>query len=149
LSQQVDGFLPEMKTETILKMLDKIAESVEPVSQARLAAAIVYKNDVISIGINQKKSHPFQRRFSKHEEAIFLHAEVDAIKNALRHISIDQLAKSKLYVTRVRYETSEKHIHTSNLRRGLAKPCQGCMKAIATFNIKHVCFSTDEGHNFL
>lgn len=78
-----------------------------------------------------------------------MHAEIDAIKNALKHINISELSKSKLFVTRLRYEASETVIKVANLRRGLAKPCEGCMKAIATFNIKHVCFSTNEGYDFL
>ena len=138
-----------MKDESILKMLDKVAETVEPVAGGRLAACVVYKNDIVSMGINQKKSHPFQKRFGKHELAVFLHAETDAIKNALRHISVDDLAKSKLYVSRVRFESAELNPIKERLRRGLARPCVGCMRAIANFNIRHVCFSTDEGHEYL
>ena len=128
-----------MKTDTIMAMLDKVAEALEPVSNARLAAAVVYKNDIIAIGVNQNKTHPFQRRFAKHEGAIYLHAEVDAIKNAMKHISLPDLAKSKLYISRIKYETGS----LTKLQRGLAKPCSGCSRAIATFNIKHVCFTTD------
>lgn len=138
-----------MKTETIMKLLDKVAETVEPVSQARLAAAIVYKNDVVSFGTNKAKTHPFQKRFAKHEMAIYLHAEIDAIKNSLRHISIEELSKSKLYVARIRYDSNQKNLVRENLKTGLARPCSGCMRAIANFNIKHVCFSTDKGYDWL
>lgn len=138
-----------MKTEAILNLLDKVAEANPVVSSARLAAAIVYKNDIISLGINQRKTHPFQRRFAKHEMAIFLHAEIDAIKNALKHITIEELSKSKLYISRVKYDDSERNPTPDKLRRGLARPCAGCARAIATFNIQHVCFTTEEGYEIL
>ena len=70
-----------------LSVLEKMAEAVPAAShrglRARLAACVVYKRDIVSFGINQLKSHPFQAKFSKNEDSIFLHAETDAIKNAL------------------------------------------------------------------
>jgi deoxycytidylate deaminase len=34
--------------------------------------------------------------------------------------------------------------------QGLAKPCAGCSRAIATFNIKHVCYTIEEkGYDYL
>lgn len=138
-----------MKSDNIIRILDKIAESVEPVASARLAAAVVYRNDIVAIGTNKKKSHPFQKRFSKHAMAIYLHAELDAIKNALRHLSLDELARSHLYISRARFADSETNPIKDNLMHGLAKPCEGCMRAIATFNIKHVCYTTDDGYDWL
>lgn len=135
-----------MKTESIISHLEKIAEAVDPVAQARLAAAIVYKNSIVSIGINKKKSHPFQSRFTRHPDAIMLHAENDAIINALRHISLDELAKSKLFVARVRYKSAETNLDKSNLQRAMARPCAGCQRAIANFNIKKVCYTCDDGN---
>lgn len=138
-----------MKQEAIIKILDKVAESVDPVSNARLAAAVVYRNDIVAIGTNKNKTHPFQRRFAKHDMAIYLHAEIDAIKNALRHLSLSELAKSKLYISRMRYADSEPNPTPDKLVHGLAKPCEGCMRAIATFDIKHVCFTSDHGPMWL
>jgi len=138
-----------VKTKTIMNMLNSVAESIEPVSQARLAAAIFYKNDLVAIGTNKPKTHPFQKRWAKHEMAIYLHAEIDVIKNALRHISQEELAKSKLYVSRIRFDSNQKDLSRENLKTGLARPCSGCMRAIANFDIKHVCFSTDKGHDWL
>jgi tRNA(Arg) A34 adenosine deaminase TadA len=133
-----------MKTKTILNIIDRVAESVEPVSQARLAAAIVYKNDVVAIGTNKNKTHPLQSKFAKHEQAIYLHAEIDAIKNALRHLTHKELAKSTLYISRMRFDASETKPVSTNLKRGLAMPCSGCMRAIKSFGIKNVCFTTDD-----
>ena len=132
-----------MKSESILNILDKLAESIEPTSSARLAAAVVYKNDIISFGTNKMKSHPFQRRFAKHEAAMYLHAETLAIKNALRHLSLKELSKSILYISRIKWKDSESEPVPNKLIRGMAKPCSGCMRCITTFGISRVCYTTD------
>jgi len=135
------------KHEAILEFLGKVAEdSADPLLTARLAAAIVYKGDIVSIGVNKMKSHPFQMRYAKMPKSIFLHAETDAIKNALKRIDQDTLSRSTLYISRIRYYDNTKQLVTY----GLAKPCIGCQRAIATFNIKNVCYSlNDEGFEFL
>ena len=129
-----------------ISILSKMAVAVEPVAQARIAAAIVIKNNIISFGINQKKSHPFQAMYGKNSDCIYLHAEIDAIKNALRIVTVDELSRSILYVCRVKYDGDQK----SNFIFGLSKPCQGCSRAIANFNIKQVYYSLDtEGYEKL
>lgn len=126
-----------------INILSKIAIAVEPVAQARLAAAIVYRNEIISFGVNQRKTHPFQAKFSKNEDSIYLHAETDAIKNALKHISIDELSNSTLYICRVKI-VEQKFVF------GLSKPCCGCMRAISNFGIKNVYYSLDnKGYEML
>lgn len=123
-----------------MNMLSKIAIAVEPVAQARIAACLVYKNEVVSFGINQRKSHPFQAKFGKNRDSIFLHAETDCIKNALKIISVKELNKCSLYVCRVKYHDSSKN----NFVFGLAKPCPGCTRAILNFDITKVIYSNDE-----
>ena len=138
------------KHEKVLDLLATIAEGVErntTASGARHAAALVYKNRIISAGINQKRSHPFQAKYSKNEDAIYLHAETDTIRTALRHLSEKQLSKSTLYVCRIKHEDGA----DTPLIWGLSKPCVGCQRAIATFDIKGVVYS-EEGkgaYNFL
>jgi deoxycytidylate deaminase len=124
----------------ITKTLESIASALTPFAAARIAAAIVYKNDIISVGYNQKKSHPFQRKFARHADCIFLHAETDAIKNTLKLYDPDILSKSTLYVSRVRCVSS----FDKSLILGLARPCSGCQRAIATFDIKNVIYSNNE-----
>lgn len=129
-----------------INLLAKIAINVNPVASARIAAAIVYKNDVIAIGTNSLKTHPFQAKFGKNKCSIHLHAETDAIKNALKLITQEELAKSTLYICRVKYvdHTKKKVIF------GLSKPCDGCARAIVNFNIKKVIYSQDgEGYKQL
>jgi len=127
------------KDKRVIDILSKVAVAVEPVANARLAAALVYKNEIVSFGINKKKTHPFQAKYGKNKDSIFLHAENDCIMNALRIISVDQLSKCSLYICRVKY--------SNNVERkfvyGLAKPCPGCARAIANFNIRNVIYSSD------
>lgn len=101
-----------------------------------LCAMIVKKNQIISIGINKNKTHPLQAKFGKNKHAIFLHAEINAIINSLRHIPVDELKKCTLYVGRV----------LKSKKTGLARPCIGCQQAIfEEFQIKKVIFSSSDG----
>ena len=54
----------ESKHSRYINILAKMAACVEPVAQARIAACIVYRNDIVSFGICKMKSHPFQDRKS-------------------------------------------------------------------------------------
>lgn len=129
-----------MKHDKYFDILRKVAETVEPVARQRLAACLVYKNQIVAMGINKKKTHPFQQQYSKNEDAIYLHAENDCIVNALRTLSSVDLKKCSLYIMRIkkRDEKAKKYIS------GLAKPCCGCQRAIAQFDIKNVYYSLDE-----
>ena len=132
-----------LKNNKYIDLLAKIAINVDPVGAARIAAAIVYKNDVIAIGTNKLKTHPFQAKFGKNESSIHLHAETDVIKNALKFASEEEVAKSILYICRVKFVDSSK----KKVIFGLAKPCEGCARAISTFNISKVFYTLDnEGH---
>lgn len=85
------------------------------------------------------KSHPMAARFSKNEQAIFLHAEVAAIKNALREIEVTDLEKMEMYICRVKKPKP----FSKRWVWGLAKPCIGCQRAIAEFGLKRVVYTTD------
>lgn len=117
--------------ETTLQKLKEVAEDSEPVSKVRLAAAIVYKNKIVSIGRNQYKTHPIMLRFCKNPEAIFLHAEVDAINKATKILNKNELAKATLVVLRIKKDGSY----------GMAKPCEGCQDCINHYNIKKVFYT--------
>lgn len=123
-------------------ILEKVAIASDPVGRARLAACLVYKNELISIGTNKYKTHPFAKKFRKNDNAQCLHAEIDAIKNALRIVDVDFLTKCTMYVLRVKHPDHDhrKFVH------GLAKPCSGCQQAIDTFDLKKVYFTTDDGY---
>jgi deoxycytidylate deaminase len=109
-----------------------IAEDVSTFRKNKHAAAIYIGNKLISIGVNQLKTHPLQRRFGANQESIYLHAEIDAIRNALKKISPLDIERATLYIAHVR-----------NGRPKISKPCKGCARAIIHFGIKDVYWTTD------
>ena len=59
----------------IMEFLKRQAIDNDYAGNAKIASAIVFKNQIISIGRNQRRSHPFQRKYAKHSLAIYLHSE--------------------------------------------------------------------------
>ena len=98
---------------------------------AKIAAALVKRKKVLSIGVNRMRSHPLQKRFARNRHSIFLHAEIDAIKNALQKYTLKELQGATLMVARVKRDGT----------KALAAPCQGCQKAIEWFGIKDVQYT--------
>lgn len=124
----------------ILNTLEKIA-AANPNPTEKLAAAIVWRNRIISVGLNSMKTHPLQAKYGRNKHSVFLHAEIAAIKNALREIDVDDFTKCEIYIVRVKKERpfSKKYV------RGLAKPCSGCARAIAEFGLRRVIYTCDNG----
>lgn len=100
----------------------------------KMAAVIYYRRDLISFGYNSLKSHPFAAKYCRHPEAIYLHAEIAAIRKALSVLTLAELRASDLYVARV----------LKNGTPALAKPCSGCMRAIVEFGIQNVVWTEDQ-----
>jgi tRNA(Arg) A34 adenosine deaminase TadA len=132
------------KDTKVLNILSKMAVAVEPVSAVRVAAAIVYRGDTISFGVNSRRSHPFQARFARNDQQIFMHAENAAIHRAMRHLSNKELAKSTLYVSRVKHRQNDQ---SGNMIHAAACPCSGCMLAIEQYGIKNI-IHTNEVHGY-
>lgn len=128
----------------MIDILRVMAQDVTPVRGAKLASAIMHKNQVVSFGVNQIRSHPLQARFGKNADAIFLHAEIDSIRNALYNNTADFLSRTTMYVYRVK-RTEGRH---SAWCQGNASPCEGCSRAIATFGIRRVIASTNQPNIF-
>ncbi len=122
----------------IVNHLFTLAQDVPPVSRARIVSAIVYRNKIISYGFNQLKTHPMAARFSKHPEARFLHAEVAAIRNCINKHGSDILKNSTLIVARAKQTNDSDKFYW-----GMAKPCVGCARAITTFKIPTVVYTTN------
>lgn len=124
-----------------LRDLTIVAEDGVGAARAHLAAAIVINNQIVSIGVNSYKTHPFQKRYGKNSESIHIHSEISAINKALKRIDISELKNATLYIARVKKTSKESKFFDS---WGLARPCEGCMKAIAAFNIRKVYYTTNE-----
>lgn len=123
------------RIERITDILLKIAEAQTPVRRFKHTAAIVHKNRIISIGMNSLKSDPFQVKYGRNKDSIFLHAEVAAIKNALKRVEVDFLKRCMLISVRKRPDGSI----------GIAKPCFGCERCIAEFGIRKVLWTNEFG----
>jgi tRNA(Arg) A34 adenosine deaminase TadA len=129
----------EQKILRILQDLAEIAALTPKVANYKLAAALEYKNRIVAYGTSSYKSSPFQKKYADTEHRIFLHAEIATIKNALRQLDLWQLKKSSLYICRVK----NKGVW------GISKPCDGCQRAIAEFEIKNVYYTVDNGYETL
>lgn len=128
-----------MRTDQVFNHLRIIAQDVAPVAQARIASAIVYRKEIIGLGVCRKHSHPLQKRFARNPESIYIHAEVDAIRNVLRKYSPKVLRSSTLIVVRQKFLDNTKSCFVD----GLAKPCEGCQEAILYYKIPQVEWTTD------
>lgn len=126
----------------VIDMLTRLAiENPGVRSKYKIAAGVVYKKNLIATGINSYKTHPLMWEFGKNQDSLFLHAEIDAIKNSLRLITQEQLTKCDMYIVRVkRSQTNKRWVF------GLAKPCKGCQRAIETFDVKNIFYTTDENN---
>lgn len=115
-----------MKHEQRLKDLLQTAKHVTPVAGARIAAAIYDRNELVATGFNSRKTHPLMAKFGKNDKAIHLHAEVDALRDAAKWtLGVEGCT---MYIARAKADGSP----------GLAKPCEGCQRAIVAFGIKEV-----------
>ena len=121
-----------MKHLHIMNALFEIAKGVNPIKGSRIAAAIVDNGDILSIGTNQRKTHPFQARYARNSESIFLHAENAAINKVKKFPR-----KAILYICRAKWLNEEQ------MGWGVSKPCEGCMKAIKDHNISTVIYSKE------
>jgi tRNA(Arg) A34 adenosine deaminase TadA len=132
-----------MKTSDILSRLLDLAQNTKPVRAARIAAAVVHRGEIISMETNIMKSHPFQKRFAKNPEAIYLHAETFAIMKALKKISVDDIENCEVYIAR-----AKKNDH-KEWTLGNSHPCDGCLKCLVTFGIKKVYYTCEEAMGFV
>jgi tRNA(Arg) A34 adenosine deaminase TadA len=133
------------KDAAIIDMLKPLAADNVNEIGARLAACITYKGKVVSFGLNRLKSHPFQLLYGKNKDSLFLHAEVDAIYRATKRLDTHELSKSTLYVARVKRASSV----DAGFVNGLARPCVGCARCIATFGLRKVVYTTEQGFDIV
>lgn len=123
-----------------INMCYTVARDLDRVAGARVVALLVFKN-ITAWGQNSGKTHPLQAQYGRNEEAIYLHAEIDAIRNMLRQLDPDDLKRCTMYVARAKYVDGTKR----EMVFGEAKPCSGCQGAIKAFRIKKVVYTTDSG----
>ncbi|MGD9678164.1 MAG: hypothetical protein AB7V16_07345 [Vulcanibacillus sp.] len=123
-----------MKEYSILnKVINKMKEEYDYTKQYTVYSAIVDKKGVIiSLGRNSfVKTHTQQYYYNQksHPDKIFLHAEIDSLLK---------------YKTDNGYVMIVCRMTKSGLIK-LAKPCEGCMRAIVDSGIKKVYYTNNEG----
>ena len=108
----------------ILDDLFVVARDHKQVGKRSLVAALYKGHRLVSMGFNNyHKSHPMQKKFGKNDEAIYLHAEIDAIINARCDVR-----GMTMYIARAKFVNGQ-WVH------GLAKPCKGCAAALKHYGV--------------
>jgi deoxycytidylate deaminase len=129
--------------ENIVDTLRAVAIANPAQGSAKVAAAVVRGKKIVAIGMNQNKSHPMQAKFNtENPDRIFLHAEIDAIKNALRFSDEEDLKKCVMYIVRVKRPNTHDKV---NWIYGTAFPCEGCLNCLEAFQIQTIVYTLDNG----
>ena len=130
-----------------IEELNIIAADLEGIRSSRHAAFVVWKNRIYAVGVNGYKSHPVMAQYQvKHEDQIYLHAEIDAMIKAQKRLNQDQMQKATVYVSRVVYP---KPFSKLAIQKN-SKPCEVCMNYMLDMGIKKVIYSIDgEGYEIL
>lgn len=110
-----------------LKIACKAAYAHEKFAHAKVCAVLVRKRKIVAFGFNHAQTHPLAVLFGKNKDAIYLHAEVDCIRQAIRYVGTD-LSDCSMYVARVR----------ENGDIACAAPCSGCKRALEHFSVGSV-----------
>jgi tRNA(Arg) A34 adenosine deaminase TadA len=130
----------ENRDRRFINMAANLAQDIGQFGNARVYALAVYKNEIIGSGFNSSKSHPIALKFARNhnKDCIFPHSEVMALHAASKRLDLNDFKKVTLYVARVKQEK-----RGGPFIWGLAKPCEGCERAIQAFGVKRVVFTTD------
>lgn len=94
-----------------------------------MAAILVKKNKVISVGMNRHKTHPKQKRRISEDGIVFgknkIHAELDCLIRSPVEVDGSMMVVVRRNATGV----------------GLAKPCVNCEELLREYGVKRVIFS--------
>jgi cytidine deaminase len=129
-----------MRHDRFLNTTFQIAKEVPRASDNKIAALVVCKNNIISVGMNQMKTHPMVASCKQNEWSEYLHAESSAIINALRQISSSKLAKCTLYICRAKISGV-----VGNYVWGMCKPCPTCRKFIENYPVNSCYYTVENG----
>lgn len=103
-----------------------------PYGRFRVGSILAQRKNILSYGVNSKKSHPLQAKFSSRPHLqCWLHAEIHAITQA----KAGDIVGSDCYVARV----------LMNGSWGTSKPCEGCRKALVHYGVRRAIYYEDGG----
>lgn len=104
----------------------------------KIGCVIVYRNKIISTGVNSEKTHPKQKEYNvfrfKEDSVHKLHAETNALLH-IRYLDINW-SKVKVYVYR----------EFKNGSIAPSRPCESCYNLIKDMNIKQIYYTTENGY---
>ena|SRR6478609_6833794 len=123
-------FSTEIKNPKIFDLLFNEAQNAETIQTSRHSSAIVYKKQVIGVGRNSRKTHPLSVKFNGATKPC-IHAELAAIISVVNNYGADILKKCDIYCLRI----------TNTDKVAIAKPCDGCSKAILAFGIRRTFYT--------
>ena len=121
----------------MFERIASLAAAQSPVFRSKHAAGLVYRGRLLAVGFNRPKTHPKAAQYSKHEEAIYLHAELDCLLRGVQRYGLQKVSRCTMFVARV----------LQNGSLGSSCPCEGCERALRTFNVKKVWYTTERGWN--
>lgn len=127
----------------------KIAAGQTPKFGYRFAAVLVSRGEIVSVGTNVDKTHPFAARYGRNPDATFWHAETHAIYLAHKSgTSSKVFQKCTLYVARLKIKKNGRGESDQTLVPGIARPCKGCFNCINVFEIPRVVYSLDDVYDY-
>lgn len=111
----------------------------------KIGAILVDGRHQVGCGVNLRKSHPLQEQWGNNSHAIFLHAEIATIIDAIRKDSRIEFKDTTMYIGRSKkYLEPRKRRGVTTLNGwGLSKPCPGCTDALEHYGMKRVVYTDD------
>ena len=116
------------KLDAIKERLFFLAQDSPSFARAKIVSVLVDGTRIISYGYNQPKTHPLQRKYASNPKSIYLHSEIDAIRNGIRRQN-NEIKGLTLITIRVKKERGDYVL-------GMAHPCAGCQRAIIDYELK-------------
>ena len=120
--------------------LAEAASHTSTYNRIHIGAVIVKGNNVMSVGMNQNKSHPIQSEYNIHREFHIddsckhhLHAEMSAIVRIPKYVDLNG---AEIYIYR----------KNGNDKIAMSRPCNACFNAIMDRGIKKIHYTTEYGY---
>lgn len=112
--------------------------------RTRVGCVVVYKGKVLSVGWNNEKTSPTQKKYNRYRgfdpdisgTVNSIHAELHAMSK-IKDMDINW---SKVYVFVYRIKKDD--------TKGMARPCPGCEKMLRDMGIRRVYYSTNNGYAY-
>lgn len=127
--------------------LAKNASTFSDFENIKIGSVLVYKNKVVSVGYNIKKSHPYQkilnryrnqngREFDVNKRNNYLHSEMNCLRNVER-LNIN-FNKCYLFIYRENKDGSLDNCY----------PCKSCQMRLKELGINRIFYTDKDGYNY-